>query len=143
MSFFDAVISKVQEATPTWLGGTGGNLTAYDQSVLVQDGIDQINSVPANASEYYGEGSDAALAAQEAADYNTSLVPGDVAAVAAANAKANGQCSLLSVVNGQAPFNTCYPSAKWYALGAGIVFLLWLMAPYVSILAPVFGKRSR
>lgn len=137
MSIWDSI----QEATPTWLGGTGGNLTAADKAALTQQGIAQIEDVRSNADYFFGIGSDAAEAAAEAADYNESLTPGDVNAVAELNAKANGQCSLLSVVNGQAPFNVCYPQAKYYLAGLTLVFVLWLMAPYVSILSGL--RRNR
>lgn len=138
MSFWD----KVQEATPSWLGGTGGNLTANDQAALIAQGQSQINDVRTNAEYYYGVGSDAALEAAQAAEYNSALTPGDVAAVAAANAKENGQCSLLSVVNGQAPFDLCYPRAKWFAVAAIVIFVLWLVAPYVSIFAGLTNRRK-
>lgn len=133
-------LDTIKEAAPTWLGGTGGNLTANDQSELVRAEQGQIGSVVDNAEYYYGSLSDTADTARKIAVANEAYASGDVNSVDTINEKANQECSLLSVVNGQAQFQVCYPQAKWYALAAGVVLLLWLLAPYVTVLS---GLRRR
>ena len=133
-------LDTLREATPTWLGGTGGNLTPADQAALTAQGQASIEQVAANAEQYYGSDSEAYATAKAEADYQASQVPGDTAVIIADAAKRNGQCSLLSVVNGQADFTYCYPNAKWYALGVGALVVLFILGPYVGLLS---GRRGR
>jgi hypothetical protein len=94
------VWDKIQNALPTWLGGTP--VTASQQSCYAKQGQMQVQSVATNAQVAYGAGSTTAAVAQQVANTQSAQVAGDTAAIsdAARAAAASHDQTMLYIALG-------------------------------------------